>query len=80
MSSIVVSNLDALIQRVTEAVQAADQTTLGVAVVAAPVLGAAVWWIASYLASPLRKYPGPALAGKLLTTLPSRSIMKMVCK
>lgn len=44
--------------------QRSDWKSLGVALVLVPILSIAVWWIAAYFASPLRKYPGPALAGE----------------
>ncbi|KAF6785190.1 benzoate 4-monooxygenase cytochrome p450 [Colletotrichum sojae] len=45
-------------------VQAWDWKRLSVSVVLVPALSIAVWWVVSYLASPLRKFPGPPLAGK----------------
>ncbi|CVK91793.1 related to pisatin demethylase / cytochrome P450 monooxygenase [Fusarium proliferatum] len=43
--------------------QRSDWKSLAVALVLVPILSIAVWWIAAYFASPLRKYPGPGLAG-----------------
>ncbi|KAK8068802.1 Cytochrome P450 monooxygenase vrtE [Apiospora phragmitis] len=39
-----------------------------IALVAVPCLTVAVWWTISYIASPLRQYPGPFLAETPLTT------------
>lgn len=44
--------------------QRSDWKSLAVALVLVPILSIAVWWIAAYFASPLRKYPGPGLAGE----------------
>ncbi|KAF6810906.1 benzoate 4-monooxygenase cytochrome p450 [Colletotrichum plurivorum] len=43
-------------------VQAWDWKRLSVSAVLVPVLSIAVWWVVSYLASPLKKFPGPPLA------------------
>ncbi|KAF9778790.1 hypothetical protein IL306_003266 [Fusarium sp. DS 682] len=40
-----------------------DWKSLSVAFVIVPILSIAAWWIVTYFASPLRKYPGPRLAG-----------------
>lgn len=45
-------------------VQTWDWKRLSATAVLVPVLSIAVWWVVAYLASPLRKYPGPPLAGK----------------
>ena len=44
--------------------------------VGAPVLTVVVWWTISYFTSPLRKYPGPFLAGKLVPTWKPPSVSR----
>ncbi|KAK1848824.1 benzoate 4-monooxygenase cytochrome p450 [Colletotrichum chrysophilum] len=39
-----------------------DGTALAVAIVVAPILAIAGWWVTAYFTSPLRQYPGPGLA------------------
>ncbi|KAM0547823.1 hypothetical protein ACHAPJ_010169 [Fusarium lateritium] len=56
MSSIDTSYLAALVQR-------SDWRNLATAVVVVPVLSIVAWWVVAYFTSPLRKYPGPYLAG-----------------
>ncbi|CVL08128.1 related to pisatin demethylase / cytochrome P450 monooxygenase [Fusarium mangiferae] len=47
----------------TALTQRSDWKSLSVALVLIPILSVVVWWIASHFASPLRKYPGPPVAG-----------------
>ncbi|KAI8661121.1 hypothetical protein NCS55_00981300 [Fusarium keratoplasticum] len=56
MSSIDTSYIEALIQGL-------DWKSLATAIVVVPILSITAWWIVSYFTSPLRKYPGPTLAG-----------------
>nr|RBQ85432.1 hypothetical protein FVER53263_14002 [Fusarium verticillioides] len=44
-------------------VQRSDWKSISAAFVFVPVLSIATWWIVTYFTSPLRKYPGPRLAG-----------------
>lgn len=48
----------------TALAQRSDWKSLGVSLVLVPILSIVVWWIAAYFASPLRKYPGPPVAGE----------------
>lgn len=45
-------------------VQSSDWRSLAAAIVVVPFLSVTAWWILSYYTSPLRKYPGPGLAGE----------------
>ncbi|KAL6354051.1 hypothetical protein LRP88_12603 [Fusarium phalaenopsidis] len=56
MSSIDTSYIEALVQGL-------DWKSLATAIVVVPILSITAWWIVSYFTSPLRKYPGPTLAG-----------------
>ena len=62
MSSIDTSYIEALIQGL-------DWKSLAVAIVVVPILSITAWWIVSYFTSPLRKYPGPTLAGKSMESI-----------
>ncbi|RSL41892.1 hypothetical protein CEP53_012490 [Fusarium sp. AF-6] len=44
-------------------IQGLDWKSLAIAIVVVPILSITAWWIVSYFTSPLRKYPGPTLAG-----------------
>ena len=51
-------------------VQGSDWRSLAAAIVVVPFLSITAWWIVAYFTSPLRKYPGPSLAGEIfLNTL-----------
>lgn len=57
-------------------VQGSDWRSLAAAIVVVPLLSITAWWVVAYFTSPLRKYPGPGLAGEFSRDIALRKIIE----